>query len=353
MIQSARQSSMGRKQIMRVMEIRGGWGYDNLLPGERPEAPPGPREVLLRMRAASLNYRDYLMVDRGYGRRSGSLPLIPVSDGVGEVVEVGVEVTRVVVGDRVCPCFSQAWFTGPYSDAHWDSYLGGPLDGVMREFMTLSEEGVVKVPGHMSDLEASTLPVDALTAWSAVVDKGGAKAGDTVLVQGTGGVALFCLQIAKMIGAEVLITSSSDEKLQRCRAMGADHSANYREVQAWGEWVKDVTGGRGADLVIELGGAGTLDQSTRALAPEGTISLVGNLSGSIAEVNLFHVFVRAARLVGVATGNRQALEAMMRAFEVNPIRPVVDDRVYGFDELKAALLAVPEGRHFGNICLAF
>ncbi len=338
---------------MRVMEIRGEWGYDNLQAGERPEVAPGPRDVVLRMKAASLNYRDYLMIDRGYGRRSGTLPLIPVSDGVGDVVEIGAEVTRVAVGDRVCPCFSQTWFHGPYSDDHWDSYLGGPLDGVMREYMTLSEEGVVKVPDHMSDLEAATLPVDALTAWSAVVDKGGATAGDTVLVQGTGGVALFCLQIAKLIGAEVLITSSSDEKLARCRALGADHVANYRETPAWSEWAREVTGGRGCDLVIELGGAGTLEQSTRALAPEGTVSLVGNLSGSVAQVNLFHVFVRAARLQGVATGNRETLEQMMRAFTVTPIRPVVDEKVYGFDELKAALLAVPEGRHFGNICLEF
>lgn len=338
---------------MRVMEIRDDWDFQYIVPGERPDPKPGPGQVLLRMKAASLNYRDYLMVRRGYGRRSGSLPLISLSDGMGEVVEVGEGVTGVAPGDRVCPCFNQLWLDGPFRDTLWDGTLGGPLDGVMQDHMVLDQSGVVTVPPHLSDLEAATLPCAALTAWNAVIEAGRVKAGDTVLVLGTGGVSLFALQFAKLQGATVIATSSSEHKLERLRSLGADHVINYREVPDWGKQAATLTGGRGVDLVVEVGGAGTLQQSVRAVRASGTISLVGNVSGSVAEVNLPHVFMKCTRMIGVVVGNRESFEAMVRAMAAGQLKPVIDDKVYAFEVLREALEAQPEGRHFGKVCIEF
>src|SRR4051812_38902682 len=234
---------------MRVMEIRDAWGLENLKPGERPEPVPQAGEVLVRIEAASVNYRDLVMAGRGYGRRSGELPLIPVSDGAGTVVAAGPRVTRVAVGDLVCPAFSQTWIDGPLRDDHWTGMLGGPRDGVLQELVLLHEDGVVKAPGHLNALQAAALPCAALTAWNAVVVSGKAKPGSVVLTQGTGGVSLFALQFAKMLGAQVIITSSSDEKLTRAKALGADETINYAKVPDWERRAREIAGGDGVDLV--------------------------------------------------------------------------------------------------------
>lgn len=338
---------------MKVMEIRDGWGFDHIRVSERPEPRPGPGQVVLRMKAASLNYRDFLLAQGGYGARAGKLPLVPISDGVGVVAAVGDGVTRVAVGDRVCPAFFQSWMSGPPSARHTSRPLGGPLDGVMQEYMLLDAEGVAPVPAHLSDLEAATLPCAGVTAWSAVVAQAAIEPGDTVLVQGTGGVSLFALLFAKMRGAAVIATSSSDEKLERAKALGADHLINYKTTPDWGKAARAVTGGRGVDLVVEVGGAGTLAESVRATRIGGTIALIGVLSGAVSDFNLPFVVMQNMRLQGVTVGSRDMLEAMARAMALHGTRPPVDDRVYGFDELVPALESMPRGDHFGKICLQF
>jgi NADPH:quinone reductase-like Zn-dependent oxidoreductase len=239
------------------MELRDDWSPDNIVPVERPDPEPGPGEVLLRMRTASLNYRDVVMAKRGYGRRSGTLPLVPLSDGAGEVVALGPGVSRVSLGDLVCPTFGQTWLSGPFRDDLWEGMLGGPRDGVMQEYMVLSEQGVVRAPRHMTPVEAATLPCAAVTAWNALVTQGRVKSGDGVLILGTGGVSLFALLFAKLRGAEVIITSSSEDRLARAQALGADHLVNYVEQPEWSGRVRELTGGVGADHVVEVGGAGT------------------------------------------------------------------------------------------------
>lgn len=336
---------------MKVFEVRDEWTMDHLRPGERPDpAPPAAGQVLLRMRAAALNYRDLIVPLRGYGSLTGTLPLIPVSDGVGEVVAVGPGVTRVVVGDRVCPAMVQSWISGPPTAERLRATLGAPLDGVMAEYMVVPAETVVKAPAQLGDEEAATLPCAALTAWSAVVTEGRVAPGDTVLVQGTGGVALAALQFAKCQGARVIVLSSSDDKLARARALGADEGVNYRSVPEWGKAVRAIAGGDGVDHVVELGGQHTLPQSLRAIRAGGTISLIGVLSGGALNTYLGPIVTRQVRLQGVTVGSRDGFEAMVRAIALNRIRPVVD-RVFPFAELREALAALGSGAHFGKICL--
>lgn len=263
---------------MRVFQIEGDWGFDNLRLSERPDPQAGPGQVVIAMRMASLNARDLIVPERGYGRATGNLPLIPVSDGVGEVVAIGDSVTRVAIGDRVCPTYFQNWISGAPTPARFASALGGPLDGVMSDLVCLSQEGVVKLPAYLSDAEAATLPCAALTAWSAIVTHGQTRAGDRILVQGTGGVALFALAFAKLHGAHVTVISSSDDKLARVRAMGADETINYTETEDWARASRAITADRGGyDNIIELGGAKTLPLSLRAVRPGGTLSMIGVL----------------------------------------------------------------------------
>jgi NADPH:quinone reductase-like Zn-dependent oxidoreductase len=333
---------------MRAVEIRGAFGLDNLVVTERPDPRPGFGQVLLRMRAAALNYRDLLMVLGKYNPKQ-KLPLIPCSDGVGEVVELGEGVTRVRIGDRVCPIFAQQWLAGEPTREKARSTLGGPLDGTLAELMVVDQEGLVKVPDHLADEEAASLPCAAVTAWNALM-AAGVKAGDTVLVQGTGGVSLFALQLAKTLGARVIATSSSDEKLARVREMGAAEGINYREAPEWGARAKELTGGVGVDLVIEVGGAGTLDQSLRAVRFGGAISLIGNLAGIDAQVRLTLIFMQHVRMLGIFVGHRESFEAMNRAIAVHGLRPVVD-RIFPLEEARAALELMGAGGHFGKICV--
>lgn len=335
---------------MRVFQIQDDWGFDHLQLATRPEPKPGPGQVLLKMKAASLNYRDLVVPNRGYGSFTGNLPLIPISDGVGEVIEVGAGVTRVKAGDRVCPCFHQGWIAGEPDLERMTQTLGGPIDGAMADYMCLSEQGVVKAPAHLSDEEAATLPCAALTAWSALVTYERLRPGSRVLVQGTGGVALFALQFAKLIGAHVTVISSSDDKLARAKQLGADAGINYVATPEWSKPAKELTGGRGFDHIVELGGEKTLPQSLRAIRPGGTISMIGVLSGSALSAPLGLVVTRQVRLQGITVGHRDGFEAMMRAVEQHRVRPVID-RVFPFEQLKDALAHLKSGAHFGKICI--
>lgn len=337
---------------MRVIELRDAWEPANLRLAERPDPEPGAGQVVLEMKAASLNYRDYLMVQGGYGTRGGRLPLIPCSDGVGEIVAVGPGVTRVAVGDRVCPGFFQGWLAGEPDKADFETTLGGPLDGVMTERMLLSADGVTKVPAHLTDAEAAAFPCAGLTAWSALVSRGHIAAGDVVLVQGTGGVSLFALQFARMAGATVIATSSKDEKLERLRALGADHVINYRDVPHWSKPVLDITGGRGVDLIVEVGGGDSLEQSLRSVRIGGEISMIGVLGGAKPALNLPLVVMREVRMQGITVGSRERFEAMFRAVETHRMKPVLD-RGFGFEDLRPAFEHMAGGRHFGKIVMAF
>ncbi len=335
---------------MRVFQIQDDWGMEHLQLASRPDPKPGPGEVLVRMKAASLNYRDLLVPGRGYGSFTGKLPLIPVSDGVGEVVEVGAGVTRVQPGDRVCPCFNQGWIAGEPDLERLTRTLGGPIDGTMADLMSLPEDGVVKAAAHLSDEEAATLPCAALTAWSALVTYERLRPGSKVLVQGTGGVALFALQFAKLLGAHVTIISSSDEKIARARSLGADAAINYMTTPEWARASREITGGRGFDHIVELGGERTLPQSLRCIRPGGTLSMIGVLSGSALAAPLGLVVTRQVRLQGITVGHRDGFEAMMRAVEQHRLKPVVD-RVFAFEALKDALAYLKSGAHFGKIVI--
>jgi NADPH:quinone reductase-like Zn-dependent oxidoreductase len=288
---------------------------------------------------------------RGYGSHTGSLPLIPVSDGVGLVTEVGPGVRRVAVGDRVCPTYFQRWVSGEPDLERLTQSLGGPIDGTMTDYMCLSEEGVAKVPAHLSDVEAATLPCAALTAWSALVSGSNTQPGDHVLVQGCGGVALFAVAFAKRLGAHVTVISSTDERIERVKQLGADAAVNYRTTPEWAKATRDITAGRGYDLILELGGEKTLPQSLRCIRPGGTVAMIGILSGSAMATSLGLIITRQVRLQGVTVGHRDGFEAMLRAIDQHRLKPVVD-RVYAFEELKEAMAYLQSGAQFGKVCLA-
>ena len=335
---------------MKQWRIDGEWSFDGLALADAEMPEPGPGEVLLRMKAVSLNYRDHVMVGRGYGRLSGELPLVPLSDGVGEVVALGDGVEGIAIGARRLPCFNQDWLGGDFEDALWAGMLGGPVDGTAREYMCAKAAATVPVPDHLTDEEASTLCCAAITAWNSVAEMPATAAnGGTVITQGTGGVSLFALQFAKSKGARVIATSSSAEKLARLTALGADEVINYREVPDWGKAALALTDGRGADLVVDIGGAGTINQSLRATRPDGVIALVGNVAGSAAEVNLALVFMFRKRLIGMSTGSVADFQAMMAHIADTGLRPALDEGIHEFDGLKDALQSLPRGDHFGKI----
>jgi NADPH:quinone reductase-like Zn-dependent oxidoreductase len=337
---------------MKVFQIQDDWSMDHLKIAEREQPEPRPGEVLLKMKAASINYRDLVVPLRGYGSFTGNLPLVPISDGVGEVVEIGAGVTRVALGDRACPMFMQKWIAGEPDLTRITSTLVGPIDGVMQEYIVINEEGLAKVPEYLTDEEAATLPCAALTEWSALVTEGGVKAGDKVLVQGTGGVSLFALQLAKLLGAKVIVLSSSEGKLKRAAALGADNGINYTNILEWGKAVKKLASGKGVDHIVEVGGEKTLPQSLRAIRPGGTISMIGVLSGAKMGVGLGLIVTRKVCLQGIIVGHRDSFEAMARAIAQHPVKPEID-RVFAFEELKEALEYLRCGKHFGKICIRF
>lgn len=336
---------------MKVWEVQSKEGLDALTLVERPEPQPKAGQVLLKMRAASLNYRDLLTVKGAYGSKQ-KLPFVPFSDGVGEVVAVGDGVTRVKVGDRVAGIFMQTWLEGEFSADKSKSALGGAIDGILAEYVTLHEDGVVHVPEHLSDEEAASLPCAAVTAWNALTTDGKLKAGDTVLVQGTGGVSLFALQFGKIMGAQIIATSSSDLKLDKLKQLGASQVINYKTTPNWDEKVWQLTNQVGVDRIIEVGGAGTFNKSLRAVRYGGYIGLIGVLTGLSADVSTVSILHKGITVQGIYVGSRAMFEAMNRAIALHNIKPIVD-RVFPFEEARQALEYMESGAHFGKIALRF
>ena len=324
------------------------FGIDNLRIVERETPKPGPHEVLVRLRAASLNYRDVMVVKGAYNPRM-KMPAIPLSDGSGEVVEVGSEVRKWSVGDRVMPLFVQRWFDGGPTDEKSRSALGAGArwDGVLREFASFDEGSVVEIPDHLSFEEAATLPCAAVTAWHALSVSGQIKAGDTVVTLGTGGVSVFAVQLAKMFGARVIATSSSEEKIEKLRLLGADETINYKEREDWDVAVLELTDKKGADHVVEVGGGGTLGRSLNAVRVGGHIAMIGALTAA-ADFNPVSVFMKLIRLQGIFVGSRQMFEDLITAVSINKLEPVID-RVFDFEDFADALRYMESGSHFGKI----
>jgi NADPH:quinone reductase-like Zn-dependent oxidoreductase len=332
---------------MRAVEATD-FSIDALRLGERPVPSPRRGEILVRIRAASLNYRDLAILAHRY-LPNLPLPYVPASDACGEVVRVGDEVSRFRVGDRVVPLYTQGWHDGrPTPFQRTGTTLGGPLSGVLQEYLVVPAEDAVSVPEHLSDAEAATLPIAAVTAWS-TLQEGGVKSGDWVLVQGTGGVSLFALQFARLAGARVIVLSSSNEKLSRARALGADIGINYQAVPDWAPAVREATGGRGVDIVVETAG-GSLDKSLAALTFGGFIGIVGFVAGTQATIPLRAVLGPMVRIQGIATGSRTRFEAMNRAIAAHGLHPVIDSR-FGLADTALAFRRMEQGSHFGKIVI--
>jgi NADPH:quinone reductase-like Zn-dependent oxidoreductase len=322
---------------------------DNLAMRETPTPTPGPREVLMRVHATSLNYRDLGLALGTYKSPSMPLPLVPMSDGAGEIVAVGNGVTRVKVGDRVAGIFHQGWIGGPRRPEHPVGDLGGGIHGMLSEYVVLSEDGVVIIPEQLSFEEAATLPCAAVTAWNTLQVQRPLQAGETVLVQGSGGVSLFALQFAKLAGARVIATSSSDERLERMRALGADELVNYTTHPAWEDEVRALTGRRGVDLIVEV--VGSMTQSLKCIRTGGRIGMVGQRGGQGVPASFGMIVGRHITVYGIGVGSRDDFEAMNRAIAMNNLKPVVD-RVFAFEEAREAYRHLKDRAHFGKIVIA-
>lgn len=338
---------------MKAMRLENDWGLENIHLVTLPAPEPGPDEVLIRMEAVSINPRDAILMQGGYGRKGGNPPLIPLCDGAGVIVSLGERVKGFEIGERVCPNFSRTWQDGQIGTRSMDGGHGGPLDGTMCELMAIPANCIVKAPPHLSAEEAATLPCAAVTAWNAVVEQGRIKAGDTVLIQGTGGVSLFALQFAKMQGAEIVLISSSDEKLERARALGVDHAINYSSNPDWHKVTRSLTGGRGLDHIVDIGGGGTLEKSVAAIRPSGTISLIGVLGGAVPSIPLGRVVTQNVRLQGVTCGSLRMFEDMATAMALHETRPVLDENRFEFEDLPGALGRLLKGGHYGKVVCRF
>lgn len=325
------------------------FGIDNLELVESPKPEPGPDEVLIHVRAVSLNYRD-LMITLGHYNPKMALPRVPASDGAGEIVAIGKGVTQVKPGERVAGIFMQNWLEGAGTAQKQRGALGGDIDGMLAEYVVLRESGVVPVPAHLSWEEAATLPCAGVTAWNAVVHAGRIKSGDTVVIQGTGGVSIFALQFAKALGARVLGTSSSDEKLDRAGKLGLDAGTNYKRTPDWAKWVLEQTNGEGADLVVEVGGAGTFAQSLKAVRIGGTVAQIGVLSQTSEPMNIVPILHKQIHVEGIYVGSRAHFLEMNRAITQTKLKPIVDE-VFAFDQLKNALRRMESGAHFGKVVI--
>ena len=334
---------------MKLYEIAEPKGIESLKLSERPTPRPGPGEVLMRVRAVSLNYRD-LAIAKGGLARMMKMPLVPVSDGAGEIVETGPGCLRLKKGDRAAAIFTQGWLSGrPYAGMYSTS-LGGGIDGMLAEYVVLREDGFVRIPDYMTFEDAAALPCAAVTSWNALVAEGHLRSGDSVLVMGTGGVSIFALQIALIHGARVIATSSSDTKLKRLKELGAYEVINYKTTPAWDKRALELTGGLGVDHVVEIGGAGTLPQSINAVKTGGVVSLIGILSGA-GSVDPMPLLFKNARVQGIMVGSREMFEEMNRAFEVNRVRPIID-KVFPFDQARDAYRHLESGAHFGKVVIS-
>jgi NADPH:quinone reductase-like Zn-dependent oxidoreductase len=327
------------------------FGIDKLGLADRETPRPGVGEVLVRLTAASLNYRDYMVIEGAYNPKL-KRPMVPLSDGTGVVEEIGSGVTRFKKGDRVAACFMQKWIDGPVNREKASSALGGAIDGVLREFAAFSEQGLVSVPDVLADNEAAALPCAAVTAWHALFEDTPRAPGDTVLIQGTGGVSIFALQFAKAAGLRAILISSSDEKLARAKKLGADEIINYKTNPKWEEKVRELTNGEGVDHVVEVGGSGTMPRSLRAVRMAGVISVIGALSGGDPTVSPVPILMNTLRVQGVYVGSRAMFERMNRAIELHSIKPVID-KIFNWTEVREALHYMQSQQHFGKICLTF
>ncbi len=335
---------------MKLYCIDKDFGIDQLKLVEKDVPKPGFGQVLVRVKAASLNYRDLLVIGGNYSRNL-PFPLIPLSDGAGEVVEVGDGVSRWKTGDRVASTFFQEWLSGKMTESAGKKALGGFVNGVLAEHVAFNEDALVAIPEHLSFEEGATLPCAAVTAWHALT-WGQLTCGETVLTLGTGGVSVFALQLAKAAGGRVISTSSSDEKLARMKEMGASEGINYKTNPDWEKKVIELTGGIGVDIIVEVGGAGTLGKSLRAVRVSGYIGLIGVLAGQDQAVNPLPAVMKGVRIQGIFVGSREMFEAMNRAISIHQIKPVID-RVFPFGEVKEALHYMESGAHFGKVAIAF
>lgn len=332
---------------MLTYELQPREGFDSLTRVDRPATPLKPHDVRVQVHAVSLNYRD-LVIARGAHRRSTSI--IPVSDGAGEVVAVGSEVTRFQVGARVAASFFPDWIDGEFQGAYHARALGGTADGMLAQEVVLGEHAWVALPDHLTFEEGAALPCAGVTAYNALFESAHIGPGCDVLVQGTGGVSIIALQLAKAAGARVIVTSRSEGKRERAKALGADHTINYEAVAQWGAAALAWTGSRGVDVVVEVGGPGTFDQSVAALRFGGTMSLIGVLTGAKGEVNTAGIFHKSLHIRGIYVGSRRMFEALNRALAVAGTRPIID-RVFPFDEARAAYEYLASGAHFGKVVI--
>ena len=334
---------------MKAYHITGTHGLSSLKQVELPPPVPGPGQVRIRLRAVSLNYRDYMNVC-GIRGVTGPIPRIPCSDGAGEIVALGDGVTEWQVGDRVVVPFMPTWLEDGFSEAHASQALGGAVDGLLREEACITAASLLRIPDHLSFEEAATLPCAAVTAWDALMVRGGLQAGETVLILGSGGVSVFALQFAKMAGARVLAISSSDEKAARLKEMGAEAVHNYRLDPAWDDWALSQTGGLGVDKVIEIGGPETLNRSIKATRFGGHIALIGVLTGTAGDVQTVGILRKGIRLDGVYVGSRAMFSEMLQAITRVKMHPVVDS-AFDFEDAVSAFEHIASGKHFGKIVI--
>ncbi len=329
--------------------LKGSTDMSSLKLIECDEPAPGAGQVLIRIHATSLNYRDHAVVTGQYFGGILRRDTVPLSDGAGEVVAVGDGVTRIKVGDRVAGNFFQGWVDG-VPDRTALNALGSPADGMLAEYVVLDEAGVVTIPEHLSYEEAACLPCAAVTAWNALMVSGRVCPGDTVLMLGTGGVSIFALQFAKMSGAQAIITSRDDKKLDQAKSLGADMTINYSTTPEWHEKVLELTNGKGADHVVEVGGAGTLSRSIQAVGYRGQISLIGVLSGREGDTNPHGLMLKNACMTGIFVGSRVMFEQMNAAISINGMKPVVD-KVFAFEDAADAFAYQLAGKHFGKVVI--
>jgi NADPH:quinone reductase-like Zn-dependent oxidoreductase len=334
--------------VMRAVSLRGGFGVDHLVLEDRAVPSCGAGQILIRLRAASLNYRDLLMIEGKYDPKL-KLPLVPCSDGAGDVIEVAPDVTRFRVGDRVCPTFARGWLDGPPTRETPRRGLGGPLDGTLAEYFVADAESAVKFPDHLSYVEAATLPCAAVTAFRALFEESSLAPGQSLLVLGTGGVSTFALALGKLAGARVFVTSRDPGKLARALSLGADEGIDLSQTPEFGREVRRRTEDRGVDHVLEVGGAGTLGESLRAVSAGGTISLVGVVASG-ATPSLVPAVMRNVRLQGILVGSRATFEALNRAASEHRLRPVID-RTFDLGSVREAFEHLASGKHVGKICL--
>ncbi len=334
---------------MKQIRIGASFGTDHLDVHSADILSPGPGEVLVRVRAVSLNYRDWEVINGQY-HTVYDPGLVPLSDGAGEVVETGPDVTTFNAGDPVVASFWQGWQSGPLGDSLHAQTLGGPLDGMLSEYRVLPERGLVRAPSHLNYAEAATLPCAGVTAWQALVTEGNIRSSDWVLVQGTGGVSMFALQIARMHGAQVIVLSSSDAKLEQARDHGATATINYTRTPNWAEAVVALTGGHGVDHIVEVGGPETFSQSLAALAVGGQINVIGYLGGKQGQINPLQILQAHARIRGIAVGPTSSLNLLCRALEGNQIRPIID-RQFDWVAYREAMDHLTSGQHLGKIVL--